>query len=280
MLRIAACVLATVFVLASPPRARAFEFVEGDLVGIWVKDGFELILFLEETDMLPGSLAGGKSFAIPDVFEDSDEDGNPDLLGARFTALAVRDPDRMFTNPAGVPQANLIYTTAGNVQESLANAGPGGWVAIGQAQSQLDPPGGAKGFLDSLNGILDTDPAVVEDTPQRLVAASTLPQSYDATLGKGTDSVANTLNPLGNAGVTAIVVADASYSVPLYELVQNNDGTVAFTKLGDLSGTAGQSGVGTLRLPEPAGAARAAAALAALGLVARLRRRSQGRRTA
>src|SRR5678815_3760462 len=112
----------------------------GDLIGVWVKNGFEWIMNLGPIDQLgQGPIV---SFAVPAQFG-----GN--LSGAKFTALAVPSPDAAYTDlgfEPPPPQPNIGLTTLG-VPLGISD------VQVGDAQAVLDPPLGGATWLNNLNAI-------------------------------------------------------------------------------------------------------------------------------
>ena len=96
---------------------RAATARSGDLIAVWVKNGFELILNLGPVEQLgQGQVT---SFEVPGEF-----DGN--LVGAKFTALAVPNPDAVFTDLGLEPpliQTNIALTTLGDPATVIFDAG-------------------------------------------------------------------------------------------------------------------------------------------------------------
>ncbi len=92
--------------LASAP-AGALQIDDGDLVAVFVKNGFELVVNL-------GPVGPGTTIDLTDVV-DVPEFGDPPLGGAnpaKFVGLAVDDPDRTVTCCGGTfPLENIVYTT-------------------------------------------------------------------------------------------------------------------------------------------------------------------------
>jgi len=260
----ACCALA---LLVSPRPAAAFIFTSGnnsragDLVAVWVKNGFELILNLGPVDSIPESLPG---FAVPNEFDNN-------LSGAKFTALAVPNPVMTYPgfNPP-LPDANIAMT-------SLADPTGMTYVQVANAQAGLDAyTGGIDAWLRKLNTI---DPAggpgtqIIENTDTRLVISTSLFASYTGNIGFATDQIANTIS------VSTATIVDPNstgdpYSIDLWYSLQVRTpvkGTDV-SMLGTFNGDAGSSGTGMLSFaPEPEGAA--AAALLAVAFLARRRRR-------
>jgi MYXO-CTERM domain-containing protein len=261
-------------VAASRPAA-AFLYVSGsngrsgDLIGVWVKNGFEVIQNLGPVESI--GLGTVKSFEVPAEF-----DGN--LTGAKFTALAVPNPDAVFTGlglDPPPPKGNIALTTLGD-PETITS------VQVGDAQAALDPPVGGQTWLNNLNSIPPAgSTGVISNNDGAAVISSTLFAAYTATLGFTTDAIANTMS-LSTAVLIDPLEEGDDYAIPLYEVAQtltdvgggNFDFGTQVTQIGVLAGDAGDSGSTTLSLqeaPEPAGIALGAVALAALGAVRRRR---------
>jgi hypothetical protein len=272
--------LATLFVLlsflaASRP-AESFLYVRGgngrsgDLIGVWVKNGFELVLNLGPVEGL--GFGQVKSFAVPTQF-------GGDLSGAKFTALTVPDPTAVFGDlglQPPPPQYNVALTTLGD-PETIT------FQEVGDAQGALDPPLG--GMIPWLN-LLNTIPAaggadVIENSDSRLVMTATYYAAYSTNLGFSSDAIGNKIS-LSTAVVVDPEETGADYQIPLYTDFQTltpQNGDFVFgtqvTQLGVLDGDFGGSGSSILSLqeaPEPAAVAVGAAALAVLGGLRRRRR--------
>jgi len=252
--------------LLSPLPAEAFLYVgafggrSGDLVAVWVKNGFELILDLGPVEELgQGTVA---SFNVPPEFGGS-------LSGAKFLALAVPDSQRVYPLPAPAPpQPNVVFTTLADPTLVDPNQ-------IGEAQAHLDSTSGT-GWLSLLNAIGPAGSSggqVIENTDSSLEIATTLASSYTIQLdGSNTDAI----GAVPTMPSTAVVIdpqgIGTSYAIPLYEVVQDltPDQTAFVTKvtgLGTLQGDAGTSGNAVLAnepVPEPDAGVLAAAALATL----------------
>lgn len=269
MKRIVLFVAAVAALSGAAAPASAFLFVSGgnaesgDLVAVWAKNGFEWIVNLGPVEALgSGTIA---SFAVPTQF------GVDALVGAKFTALAVPNPDAAYTNlgfpPPEPPQPNIALTTLG---EPL-DIGP---LDIGNAQAVLDTPTGGLTWLTLLNSIPAAGSAdvIVNDDDEALISA-TLFASYALNVGFTTDTIANNI-PLS----TAVTIESPGYEIPLYAvfqtLTQVGEDYVfgsEVTQLGTLVGDDGQSGNAILSLepvPEPADAALAAVAAGMLGALA------------
>lgn len=257
--------------------AEAFLFVSGgparsgDLVGVWSKNGFELIVNLGPVDQITlGPLA---SIDVPTEFEGS-------LIGARFTAFAVPEPDRLATNVPLDPkpaQFNIALTT-------LDDPARIGFVQLGEAQAVLDPAAGAQGWLKLLNTLPAADGGqIVRNSNDEALISSNLFQSYAGNLGFSTDTIANTVP------TQSVVTVDpdgtgAQYAIPLFEVnaTFQQDGAdfvlgTTVTDIGALAGDNGESGLAQLSLvpvPEPQSVVAALAAMVTLAGVARRRQRA------
>jgi hypothetical protein len=264
----AALCAATLF--ASARSAEAFLYVRGndarsgDLVAVWVKNGFELILNLGPVEALgQGQVA---SFEVPGEFDGT-------LVDAKFTALAVPDPLAVFSggSVAGASQANIALTTLGD--PSVITFFP-----VGDAQAVLDSPVQAQTWLILLGSIPAAgQPGVVANTDTAALIQTSLFASYTGNVGFTSDAIANTLT----LSTATMIAAGTGYAIPLYEVFQtavDGPGGIIFgteiTQLGTLSGDDGSSGNAILSLtaPEPGEAAVTATALASLAWIARRRR--------
>jgi hypothetical protein len=265
--------LGALTLLAVAESAQAFLYVpgnnsrSGDLVAVYVKNGFELILNLGPVeDVGPGEVV---SFEVPGEFDGT-------LEGAKFTALTVPNPNAVFSGLGLDPplaQGNIALTTLADPTTIIFNQ-------IGEAQSQLDPSGAATAWLT----LLGTIPAagqsgVVSNTNTEALIQSTLFASYKGNIGFSSDAIANTLTI---STATSIVAGETqAYEIPLYtvrQLVTLVSGDFVFnttaTELGTLTGDDGSSGTAILSLvvPEPGSFAIGAVAAASLGWIARRRR--------
>jgi hypothetical protein len=264
----AALCAATLF--ASARSAEAFLYVRGndshsgDLIAVWVKNGFELIVNLGPVEALgQGEVT---SFEVPGEF-----DG--DLIGAKFTALTVPNPVEKFSGGSvnGADRANIALTTLGDPNELT-------FFPVGDAQAVLDSSVQAQTWLILLGSIPAAgQPGVVENSDTAALIQTSLSVSYTAFLGFSSDAIANTITLS-----TAVFVAEGDgYAIPLYEVFQtavDGPGGIDFgtevTALGTLTGDDGTSGNAILSLtaPEPGTATIGGAALASLAWIARRRR--------
>jgi hypothetical protein len=259
----AALCAATFFVFAAARPADAFLFVSGnnarsgDLVAVWVKNGFELIVNLGPVEAL--GLGTLTSFEVPAEFDGT-------LADAKFTALAVPNADAVFSG-LGIDPPLVQYNLALTTREDPETIG---FNEISSAQAVLDLPVTSQTWFTLLGSIPAAgQTGVVSNTDDEALIQSTLYASYTGNVGFSTDAIANQLTIS-----TAIFVAEGSgYAIPLYEVFQTvelagqdfNLGTEV-TQLGVLTGDDGSSGnaILSLEVPEPGETALAAAALAAL----------------
>lgn len=208
-LRRAALGLVTAAALsATATPASAFSIANGNLVVTFVKNGFELIL---NVGSAPASATGvfidATTLALPAAFGGS-------LSGAKWTALAVRNPDATFSDPElfGAPQSNIILTTSGD--PSVVS-----FSQIADGQAQLQPANQGAAWFALLRAVgAANGTSILENTASRLVIGTALFASYTGNVGFASDAVGNTL-PLSTAGVVSAAVIGSS--LPLYELLQD-----------------------------------------------------------
>jgi hypothetical protein len=189
-----AALLGVVAGLALGAPAGAMVIEDGDLVGVWVKNGFEVVVNLgTPTPGSPVDLAGTV---------DIDEFGGS-LAGARFIGLAVEAPGRMVNVPGfgSQPQQNIIFT-------SLVNDPMPSDIEIEAAMGVVDStePSAAVWF-NLLRQLPGTDSEVISSSELF---------SYEQVLGVGTDAVANRFT-FSTAGVYD---GDERLQIPLYSAVR------------------------------------------------------------
>lgn len=270
MHRIIRSALVAALLVGLAPNADAFLFVSGsnaqsgDLIAVWSKNGFEWIVNLGPVEDLGfGTIV---SFPVPSQF------GEDKLVGAKFTALAVPNPDAVYDDlglEPPPPQPNIALTTLGDP----LGISP---TQVGDAQAVLDTPTGGLTWLSILNSIpaAGGPDVIVNDDDEALITAS-LFAAYAVNVGFSTDAIANTI-PLN----TSVTIASPGYEIPLY-IVHQTLTPVEFefgtevTQLGTLLGDDGASGFAILGLepvPEAGATAAALAAFGALGWIAQRRR--------
>ena len=191
---------------ASSP-ASAFSYANGNLVVAFVKNGFELVLNLGTTPTGPtGVSIDATTLVLPSQFGGS-------LSGATWTGLSVRNPDVQFTGDlAGVPQNNIIITTA-------ANPGVVTFNNIGDAQAQLQPANQGVAWFALLKTVGSANgTSILENTSNRLVIGTGLYASYTSVLNSGgSNNVAGQL-PISVAAIVSPAVIGSQ--IPLFDLTQ------------------------------------------------------------
>jgi len=274
MLRRFSGAMCAILLLAAARPAASFLYVRGsdqasgDLVAVWVKSNFELIVNLGPIDSLQeGPVA---SFPVPTQFAGSN------LIGARFTALAVPNPVASFTQCSfdpPPPQYQIGFTTNGDPSQISP-------LQIANAQSVLDTPTAGQAWLLNLNNIPTSgDPNVIENTDSDALISTSQTFSYTANVGLGTDAIANNISPISTAVLIDPQGTGQPYSIALYEMAQTlNCATLEFGTqihtVGYLTGDNGGSGNAALSLaaPEPGPGGLAAVAIGALAWIGRRRR--------
>ena len=261
--------------LVSPRPSSAFLYVggsnnqSGDLIAIYVKNGFELILNLGPIEQLgQGNLT---SFTPPNEF-----DGN--LIGAKFTALGVPNRAKVYDHvlppDPPTPQPNIALTTKGDASAIDP-------VHIGDAQAALESTSGT-GWLPLLNTIGPAGSSggqVLQNTDDTLEIAVDLPQSYTKNIGFASDTIASTPSIPSTAVVIDPQGTGTPYAIPLYTVTQDVKQDLSglltlLTNPGSLGGDNGISGNAMLSLaPEPGSSGLAGAVVAGLCALARRRRR-------
>jgi hypothetical protein len=262
--------LCAVSLFASARSADAFLYVSGsdqtsgDLVAVWVKNGFELIRNLGPVEALTEGQVD--SFEVPGEFDGS-------LVGAKFTALAVPNPDAVFSELGLDPpliQNNIALTTLNDPATITFNQ-------IADAQSVLDTPVPGQTWFVLLGAIPASGQiGVVSNSDDEALIQTTLFASYTGNVGFSSDAIGNRLS----LSTAQIIAEGDGYAIPLYEVFQtvvenngNYDLGTDVTTLGTLSGDDGSSGnaILTFATPEPAAPMVGAAAIASLAAIARRR---------
>ncbi|MCX5737535.1 MAG: hypothetical protein NTZ61_03385 [Proteobacteria bacterium] len=266
--------ISAVALLAVAQPAAAFLYVSGsngrsgDLIAVWVKNGFELIVNLGAVEQV--GLGTVTSFEVPAEFDGS-------LAGAKFTALAVPNSDAVFSGLGIDPpliQYNLALTTLNDPMTITFNQ-------VADAQSQLDSPVAGQTWFVLLGSIPAAgQTGVVSNTNTEALIETTLFASYTGRIGFTTDAIGGSVPTVS----TAVTIAMGQpYSIPLYEVFQTvtpANGDFEFgtdvTQLGVLSGDDGSSGNAILSLatPEPGETALGVVALGALAWIRERRARS------
>ena len=171
-----ALLLGALIAFAGGSPAQALVIDPGDMVGVWVKNGFEVVVNLgPATPGAPMDLAGTI---------DSAEFGGS-LVGARFIGLAVEDPDRTVNVPRLRPAAPREHHL------HLADRRPD---ADGHRDRDRDEAGGQHGFATA--AVWFQVLRQLPGTDSELIASTEL-FSYELVLGAGgTDAIDNTLHLL------------------------------------------------------------------------------------
>lgn len=185
--------LAATAALGAGAPAGALQIADGDLVGVFVKNGFELVVNLGPVD--PGSrldLSG--TVGIPEF--------GGSLADAKFVALAVEDPGRTVTCCGGTfPLENIVYTTLQPDPMPDDNQ-------IASAMGKVDQPDpGAVVWFNLLRQLSGTD--------TELISSSEL-YSYESVLGVGADAVGSAF-PFSTAG---FFDGSEMLQIPLYSAVR------------------------------------------------------------
>jgi hypothetical protein len=163
---------------AAPSAATALQIEDGDFIGIFVKNGVEVIVNMGAAE--PGAIDLSSELDVP-AFGGT-------LEGVKFVGLAVEDPGRTINccgQPTPLPQPNLIYTSL------LVDPTPtDSQIALAMEAVDNVLPGSTAWFnvLRQLPGT-DSEEIAVDEL-----------FSYTSTLGLGTDAVANNL-PFSTAAV-------------------------------------------------------------------------------
>jgi hypothetical protein len=160
--------LGLALLLAAP--APALQIDPGDLVGVFVKGGTEVVVNLGPAD------PGGMLDLAANVFDNPEFDGS--ASGAKFVGLAVEDPGRTVNVPGVGPVLahNLVYTS--QVVDPMPTD-----AEIEVAMNAVDVAlPGANTWFNLLRQLPGSDTEVI---------ATSEAFSYTNVLGFGTDAVAN-----------------------------------------------------------------------------------------
>lgn len=169
--------------------AVALQIDDGDVVGIFVKNGFELVVNLGPFEAGTIDLSG--KFSGPQ-FEGSPAD-------AKFVALAVEDPGRTVNVPGFgvVPQENIIYSTL--TPDPLPTD-----IEIEQSMKSVDvEKPGATTWFNLLRSLPGSDSEVIDSAANF---------SYETVLGLGTDAIGNNVT-FSTAGQ---VDGQGRLTIPIY----------------------------------------------------------------
>jgi len=260
-----ACALAGAALIA--PSAGAFVYATGDVVGVFVDGGTELIVNLGPAALLtPGATF---DYATPTGF------GADGATGAKFVAYAAQAP---FTGSLG---RNVTYTAPGSVSPSVYDTQVTAYVArIGLAQTVLDDGGAPDKFLELLNNFpAPPTGGVIVNSPTQLAIPSSNGASYTSTIGQNgvTDRIDNQL-PFE----TDVAVTGTNYTV-LWRGQRVTTTTASTQAIGllEITGNVG-GGTPTARvrfLPEPLAAVQLASGVVALAAAAGASARRRMRRS-
>lgn len=175
--------------------ARSLQIEDGDVVGVFVKNGAELVVNLGPFEA--GVIDLGGKFGGPQF------GGNP--KGAKFVALAVEEPDRTIVCcgvGAPLPQENIIYTTL--APEPMPTD-----LQIEKAMNSVDTGNpGATVWFNLMRNLPGSDSEQIDSTANF---------SYETVLGLGTDAIGNNFT-FSTGGV---VDEDAgTLTIPIYSDVR------------------------------------------------------------
>lgn len=226
--------------------ASAFVYASGDLVGIFVDGGAELIVNLGPASGL--SAGATFDFATPPGF------GADGATGGKFVAYATTAPF------SGSLNRNVTYTAPGTVIPSLYDTNVTSYVArLGIAQTVLDDGGAADKFLELLNNFpAPPTGGVVANTASLLSIPSSLGASYTSTIGQNgvTDRIDNQLPFETDVAITGtnyvglwrgnrVTTTTAStQAIGIFEVTGNLGGPTPTTRLRFLPEPSGSLGIG------------------------------------
>jgi hypothetical protein len=180
--------------LALGAPAAAMVIDNGDLVGVWVKNGFEVVVNL-------GPANPGAPLDLAGTLDITEFGG--DLIGAKFIGLAVEDPGRTVNVPGfGVqPQENIIFTSL--VTDPMPTD-----TEIAAAMGTVDTASPSTAvWFNLLRQLPGTDSEVISSSELF---------SYEQVLGVGTDAIASRFT-FSTAGVYD---GQERLSIPLYSAVR------------------------------------------------------------
>ena len=179
--------LALALTALAPMGASALQIAEGDVVGVFQKNGTEIIV----------NLGDGAIDSTVDIGDVVDSLGGS-LADAKFVALAVPDTDKTVNCCGGtLVLHNIVYSTL--VPDPL----PGDLqIEVAMGITDIAGPGVNTWFnlLRQLPGV-DSEQVVVSDL-----------FSYQSYLGLGTDAIANSFT-FSTAG---IIESDGALTIPIY----------------------------------------------------------------
>jgi hypothetical protein len=233
--------------LAASP-ARALQIENGDVVGIFVKNGNELIVNL-------GPFEAG-TVDLGNLFNGAGFEGTP--AGSKFVALAVEDPGRMVNVPGfgQFPQENIVYSTLATDPMPTDSQIELSMKSVDAAQP------GAVVWFNLLRAFPGSDSEALP---------STNTSSYESVLGLGTDAIGNNMS-FSTAGE---VDGQGQLTISVYSDVR---GYADFGGPDTEHLTLGQLEIDgnevTFVAPEAAAVLRVGAGLAVLAVASLLRRRS------
>lgn len=190
--RRAALLVLALLGLSAP--ASALQIAEGDFIGVFVKDGTEVVVNLGpaqvgEMPPLPASLFAGPPF-------------NGSLVGVKVVGMAVTDLDRTVNCCGGTfPQPNIVYTCADSNPMPTDDQ-------IELAANAVDQAGaGANTWFNFLRQLGGTDSEVISTSELF---------SYTNVLGLGTDAIANSFT----FSIAGVVEGDGTLALGVFEAVR------------------------------------------------------------
>lgn len=176
--------------------AQALQIGEGDVVGVFQKNGIEVIVNLGD-----GSV--GSTVDLTGLVDIAAFDGS--LAGAKFVALAVPDPGKSETCCGGfeLDLDNILYSTL--VSNPMPND-----IQIETAMGITDvAQPGVNTWFNLLRQLAGTDSEQLSVTQQF---------SYEAYLGVGTDAIANSFV----FSIAGVFDGNGRLEIPLYYAQRGN----------------------------------------------------------